>query len=97
MIIQFHPKVEKVLKTLTQKERARIDKIADLFKIYRFSVDPIYLKKITGEIWEFKAGRYRLLFGVKEEAAHVVNIFLKQTQKTPIKEIELSIRRFKNI
>lgn len=97
MEIRYHPKVEKVINDLSQSERARIRRVIELFNQNGFAVHQLYLKKLTAEIWEFKAGRYRLLFGIVNGDVMITNTFCKKTQKTPKKEIDLSLKRLKSI
>lgn len=67
----------------------------------RYALDPKLLKKLTGEIREFRtkyAGiQYRLLaFGDKRDRVQTLVIathgFKKKTQKTPKQEIERAMR-----
>ena len=67
----------------------------------RYALDPKLLKKLTGEIWEFRtkyAGiQYRLLaFWDKRDSVQTLVIathgFKKKTQKTPKQEIDRAIR-----
>lgn len=95
MRIVYHPEAEKVIRKLSESENSRILKVVDLFGDYKFSLTQLFLKKIAREIWELRAGRYRLLFGVISGNAIITRIFLKKTQKTPKKEINLAIKRLK--
>lgn len=94
MKIIYHPKVEEEIISLDENSKSKIIKVVDLFREYSFQLSKEYLKKINKEIWELRAGRYRLLFGVIKQFNIIVNIFHKKTQKTPIKEIKLAIFRF---
>lgn len=95
MEVIYHPEVEKTIRSLPDEDRAKVIKVIDLFLDYKFSLTQLYLKKITGSIWEFRAGRYRLLFGTINRNVIAVNIFRKQTQKTPNRDIKLALRRLK--
>ena len=95
MEIIYYPGVEKKILDLDRKNKSRIIKIIDFFEKYGFQLSSEYLKKINKEIWELRAGRHRLLFGVIRQFGIVVNIFYKKTQKTPLKEIKLAISRIK--
>jgi len=95
MRIVYHPEAEKVIRRLSGSENSRVLKVVDLFGDYKFSLTQLFLKKIAREIWELRAGRYRLLFGVIQGNAIITRIFLKKTQKTPNKEIDLAIKRLK--
>jgi len=95
MKVIYYPKIRKEIDSLNKKDQSRIIKVVDLFEDYGFQISGEYLKKITKEIWELRAGRYRLLFGIVGQFGIIVNFFQKKTQKTPIKEIKLAISRFK--
>ena len=74
--------------------------------IYKASLclDPVLLKKLTGEIWEFRTlhakTQYRLLaFWDKQEYSNTLVIathgFVKKTGKTPKKEIDKAMKIMK--
>lgn len=87
------PRVDKEIRSLPEKENARIVRVIELLEDNGFSLTEPYLKKLTSGLWELRAGRWRLLFGIAGGRATIVNIFLKKTRKTPKKELELAIRR----
>lgn len=95
MKVIYYPKIEEEIISLDKKDRAKVIKVIDFFEEYGFQLSQEYLKKIYRNIWELRAGRYRLLFGVVKQFGIIVNIFQKKTKKTPIKEIQLAIFRFK--
>lgn len=46
------------------------------------------VKHLDGEIWELRPDRYRVLFAAWHKGSFVLlHMFLKQTQKTPLREI----------
>lgn len=91
----YHPEVEKSIRSLSKRDESRILKVIDLFLDYRFSLTQLYLKKITRNIWELRAGKYRLLFGVVGVYAVITNFFIKKSQKTPRQSIKLALQRLK--
>ncbi len=95
MEIVYHPEVEKAIRSMPNKQGAGILRVVNLFVTYRFGLTQLFLKKINKEIWELRAGRYRLLFGILNEDAIIVSMFMKKTQKTPRQLIETAIRRLK--
>jgi len=95
MKIIYYPVVEKEIQNLDQKDKSRVIKVIDFFEEYGFQLSGEYLKKITKEIWELRAGNHRLLFGIIKQFSIIVNLFQKKTQKTPKKEIKLAISRIK--
>ena len=93
MEVSNDPRVDKKIRSLTLKDSARIVRIIELFGESGFSLKDLFLKKLTRNLWELRTGRWRLLFGIVDDKAIIVNIFLKKTQKTPKKEIDLALRR----
>jgi phage-related protein len=97
MKVLNHPKVDKFIRDLPASDQARITHVIELFEENGFNLTDNHLKKLTKGLWELRAGRWRLLFGVMGNNAVVVSMFLKSTQKTPKKEIELALKRFEEI
>lgn len=95
MRVIYHPEVDNIVRGLPIKENSRVVRVVDFFESNSFLLDQRFLKKITKNLWELKAGRYRLLFGLSGGNAIVTRMFLKKTQKTPNKEIRLAVKRLK--
>ena len=93
MKVSTDRRTEKLLNRLSRPERARIARVVGLFSEKGFLLSELYLKKLTRSIWELRAGNIRLLFGIVENEAIIVNVFLKKTAKTPLKEIKLAEKR----
>ncbi|MDF2925751.1 MAG: type toxin-antitoxin system RelE/ParE family toxin [Paenibacillaceae bacterium] len=56
-----------------------------------------FTKRISGDIWEVRPGKNRILFfGWNEDHFILLHHFLKTTQKTPPREIAVAERRMKN-
>jgi phage-related protein len=52
-----------------------------------------YIKHITGDIWELRPLRYRILFSFRDGRLIILlHCFIKKTQKTPRREIEQAER-----
>lgn len=88
-------RIEQFLERLSKEDKARVNRTVQLFKDKGFLLDERYLKKLSKLIWELRSGRIRLLFGIASNEAIVVNAFMKKTQKTPKKEIDLAITRLR--
>lgn len=95
MKVVYYPKVWNKIVNLSKIHNSRIIRVIDLFKERGFFLTELHLKKLKNDIWELRAGRYRLLFGVIGTVAVITNIFMKKTQKTPKQEIMLAVRRLK--
>lgn len=94
-IVEADKRIEQFLERLSIGDKARVGRTVQLFKDKGFLLDERYLKKLSKLIWELRPGRIRLLFGVVNSEAIIVNVFMKKTQKTPKKEIDLAITRLR--
>jgi len=93
MRVSNDPRVDKKIRFLPLDENSRIVRVIELFKEGGFGLNETYLKKLSHKVWELRAGKWRLLFGIVDDEAIIVNIFKKQTQKTPKREIDLATKR----
>jgi len=75
-----------------KNSRINLNKIRDYIKIlseYGISAGEPYIKHLDGEIWELRPLRNRILFfGYDNNSFILLSHFIKQTQKTPQREIE---------
>ena len=88
-------RVDSFLNKLSTEDNIKITKTIKLFFDYGFSLPKKYLKKLNKTIWELRVDRFRLLFGFEKDVMVIVTIFFKKTQKTPLREIKIAIKRFK--
>lgn len=76
--------------------RIKLNKIRDYLKIlseYGTRAGEPYVKHLEGEIWELRPLRDRILFAAwTGESFVLLHCFMKQTQKTPKREIEQAKR-----
>lgn len=81
---------------LTKENKQKLKKIdlyIDLLAEYGFSLNEPYIKKIDREIWELRPLRNRILFAsLYNNNFILLSIFIKQTKKTPKREIEKAKR-----
>ncbi len=72
--------------------RIKLNKIMDYIKIlseYGTQAGEPYIKHLDGDIWELRPLRDRVLFAAWDGSGFVLlHVFMKQTQKTPRREIE---------
>ncbi len=87
------PRVDKQIRDLPAKASAQIVWVIDLFERKSFELTEVHLKKLQRNLWELRAGRWRLLFGLVKNIAVGVNLFLKKSRKTPQKEIKKALQR----
>jgi len=64
-----------------------------MLKTHGLSIGEPYIKHISNDIWELRPIKDRILFAYWQDNKFVLlTVFIKQTQKTPIKEIEKAKR-----
>ena len=90
--------VEDFLVSLPEKDRARIAWTINLLEEYGLQLGSPYVKHLRGKLWELRirAGRsaYRIIyFAYVSQRFIVLHGFLKKTQKTPRRELEIAERR----
>ena len=95
--------VDEELDALPADMRARFMRIALLIESVGLEqVREPHVKHLQGPLWEMrmigKDGISRALYvSAKGKRVVVVRVFLKKTQKTPRREIELALRRAKEV
>lgn len=76
--------------------RIKLNKIRDYVKAlseYGTRAGEPYIKRLDGDIWELRPLRDRILFAAWDGSGFVLlHVFMKQTQKTPQREIERAKR-----
>ena len=71
----------------------KITAYIDNLSIYGLSLGEPYIKHLNNEIWELRPIRDRILFASWYNNKFILlNVFMKQTQKTPQREIEKAKR-----
>jgi phage-related protein len=95
--------VDAELSALPPDMRARYVRIAELIEAVGLpNVREPHVKHVRGPIWEIrlkgKAGIARALYvAVRGQCVVVVRVFVKKTPKTPGSEIDLALRRGKEL
>lgn len=95
--------VDKELEALPDDMQARFFRIVELIKDKGLqNVKEPYVKPIDGKLWEIrmkgKDGISRALYvTAKQRRVVVVRVFIKKTQKTPKSEIEIALKRAKEV
>lgn len=97
MNVRYDARVHEQIRALPRKDNARIASVVDLFEEYGFGLTALFLKKLAHNLWELRAGRWRLLFGLIDGYPTAVHLFYKRTQKTPKQELSIAIKRLKEI
>ncbi len=95
--------VDKELDALPADMRARFVRICELIEALGLErVGAPHIRHLTGPLWEMRMkgrdGISRALYvAVREKRVVVVRVFVKKTQKTPRREIDLALERAKEV
>jgi len=95
--------VEQELDALPADIRARFVRIVELIRSFGLErVHEPYVKHIEGRIWEMRLkgrdGIARALYVTASgRRAVVVRVFVKKTEKTPRREIEMALKRAREV
>ena len=88
--------IQQLRQNLNKKNKQKLKKIymyIDLLSQEGLKLSEPYIKKLDKEIWELRPLRDRILFASWRDNKFVLlSVFLKQTRKTPKKEIEKAKR-----
>ena len=90
----------KLQKKNNKDSRIKFNKISaylDMLSMHGTSIGEPYIKHLDSDIWELRPLRDRILFAYWENNKFVLlSVFMKQTQKTPQREIEKAKRYLKD-
>jgi phage-related protein len=102
-IVQMLPVAAEELKELPQDMRARFERIVALIEAHGlFRMREPQVKHLDGPLWEMRMtgrdGISRAIYVTAfERRVVVVRVFVKKTEKTPRSEIEIALRRAKEV
>ena len=95
--------VDREIKELPVDMRARLQRVRRLISEFGFSGVPANsLRKLRGPLWEIRItgrdGISRALYiTAHDRRVVIVRVFVKKTQRTPAREIELALRRAREV
>jgi phage-related protein len=95
--------VDAELAELPADMRARLVRISELIGAVGLpNVKEPHVRHIGGQLWEIrlkgKAGIARALYvTAKEQRVVILRVFIKKTEKTPTREIDLAVQRSKEL
>lgn len=92
-----YSKAKEFIESLAKVEKARVDRVYCLFEEYGTFLPSKYLKKLQRVVWELRSGNVRLFLTLKGHEAYVIHGIYKKSQKTPKADLELAIKRIKEI
>lgn len=87
--------IETFISDLSFDDQDKISGTIEALRNKKF--DSVYVKQLRGDIKELKVKKYRLIFFVHKETIYFVRIFIKKTNKTPKKEIDIAEKNYKLI
>src|SRR5262245_585845 len=101
--IAVHAAAEKEIDEQPAEIRAKFDRLVSLIKTFGLERIPAkYARHLQDELWQFrllgKDGIARALYCTGHgQRIVIVRIFTKKTQKTPRREINIALKRAKDI
>lgn len=92
--------ITKFIDSLDSRQQAKLLRIINYVEVYGLQSILPHVKKLTGTpLWEIRIlgkDNIRTIYAIMHNnSILIVNGFIKKSQKTPTKEIDLSLARFK--
>ncbi len=102
LIVEFYPGVESNVLELPDKLQAKMLRLFDLVEEHGAQLGEPHTKALSNGLFELRAkaleGIARSIFCyVDGKKIIVLHVFVKKTQKTPKKELEVAISRMKEV
>lgn len=97
MKVYYSPEVVQFLEKSTEKERARVTRSRQYFEKCGFFIGKKYIRKVKPNLWELRAGKIRVFLCIKGSKAVGVHAIYKKSQKLPLKDINLAVKRCKEL
>lgn len=97
MKVYYSRDVVKFLKKASAKDRARVSRTREFFEKRGYFIGPKYIKKISGNMWELRAGNVRLFLCARGDKVYGVHAIFKKSQKLKSHDIQLAERRCSEI
>jgi len=89
--------VRDYVRALSPRERDVWDETLALLEAFG-SDAPVSLRQLQGKLWEIRVGRHRVAYVLLAGSQMVLlHAFKKQGQRTPRRDIELALRRAKEV
>lgn len=91
--------VKTFLDSLTEKQQTKILRIVEYIKQYSLQSILPHVKKLSGTpLWEIRIlgkDNIRIIYAILyKDIVLILHGFVKKSQKTPVKEIEVSLNRY---
>lgn len=92
-VFEYIKELKRKNNKINKQKAKKIDLYMRLLQEYGLALKEPYIKKLDKEIWELRPLRDRILFASWCNNKFIIlSVFMKQTQKTPKKEIEKAKR-----
>lgn len=75
----------------------KIQEYIEILKQFGTRIGEPYVKHLDGDVWELRPSNVRILFTVLPNGFILLHSFMKQTQKTPVREIEKAKKEISEI
>jgi len=86
--------VENEMRAFGEKDFARILRTINLLEEFGIELDGGYVEHVEGKIWQLRVRNYRILyFAFHNKQFVLLRVFMKKTNKTPRREIEIAKSR----
>ena len=94
--------IEEFIEDLPREDQARFTDVYRGIVQFGFDCPRVEFKPLRGKLWEIKfkapSGGYRVAYIVIEGDKMIwLHVFKKKTQKTPLEDLELALKRMKEI
>ena len=108
MVVEFYETasgrspVEDFIASLPKADRARFADVFEGVEKYGLDCPRAQFRQLRGKLWEIKftskGGGYRIAYVMLSGETMVwLHVFRKQTQKTPVGELEIAEKRMKEV
>jgi len=86
------------IKDLSVQERARLLEALSQIEQSGFDSVRVQFRQIEGKLWEIKVSAHRIFYVlVEREEMVVLHAYKKQSQKLPLKEKTVAVKRMKEV
>jgi phage-related protein len=94
--------IEDFILTLQKQDQARFAEVIDGIEKHNLNYARVQFRLLRGKLWEIKfsshGGGYRIIYVMVTGNEMVwLHAFRKSTQKTPMKELDLAIKRMQEV
>lgn len=87
--------IEDFILSLPIKDQYKISSALDALRNRKF--DTVYIKQLRGNLKELKVRKYRLIFFIHKNEIYFLRVFIKKSDKTPKREIDLAEKFYKQL